>query len=213
MYHVTRQSFGVSKLYCKNINENKTQEISIYFFAFIFFLIGFFRFYLPLINEKHILTLNLIIGFLLISFSVFYLLKYKYSENFLIFLTGCLIFYPICFVNNFIHAIIMGVTMHFTQYLYLVYNIYDYRKKDKSKNIEKSFLDRFYNYLIIIFLYSLIMTAFSFFGEAKNLYLKNLIIIPIVGQMLHFYLDSQLWKFSEKYNRDNTLFYIKKFIK
>jgi len=213
MYHVTRQSFGVSKLYCKNINENKTQEISIYFFAFLFFLIGFFRFYLPIINEKHILTLNLIIGFLLVSFSIFYLLKYRYSENFLIFLTGCLIFYPICFVNNFIHAIIMGVTMHFTQYLYLVYNIYDYRKKDKSKNIEKSFLDRIYNYLIIIFLYSLIMTAFSFFGEAKNLYLKNLIIVPIIGQMLHFYLDSQLWKFSEKYNRDNTLFYINKFIK
>ena len=213
MYHVTRQSFGVSKLYCKNINENKTQEISIYFFAFLFFLIGFFRFYLPIINEEHILTLNLIIGFLLVSFSIFYLLKYRYSENFLIFLTGCLIFYPICFVNNFIHAIIMGVTMHFTQYLYLVYNIYDYRKKDKSKNIEKSFLDRIYNYLIIIFLYSLIMTAFSFFGEAKNLYLKNLIIVPIIGQMLHFYLDSQLWKFSEKYNRDNTLFYINKFIK
>jgi len=213
MYHVTRQSFGVSKLYCKNINENKFQEISIYFVAFLFFLIGFFRFYLPLINEKHILPLNLIIGFFLIFLSIIYLIKYKYSENFLIFLTGCLIFYPICFVNNAVHAIIMGVTMHYTQYLYLVYNIYDHRKKDETKNIKKSFLDKFYNYLIIIFLYSLIMTIFSMFGEANNIHLKHLIIIPIIGQMLHFYLDSQLWKFTEKYNRDNTLFYINKFIK
>ena len=27
----------------------------------------------------------------------------------------------------------------------------------------------------------------------------------ITGQMLHFYLDSQLWKFSVKHNRDVTL--------
>ena len=25
--------------------------------------------------------------------------------------------------------------------------------------------------------------------------------------------DSQLWKFSDKHNKDNTLFYVKKFIK
>ena len=35
-------------------------------------------------------------------------------------------------------------------------------------------------------------------------------IIPIIGQMLHFYLDSQLWKFSEKHNRDNILVHINK---
>ena len=37
---------------------------------------------------------------------------------------------------------------------------------------------------------------------------KNLIIIPILGQMLHFYLDSQLWKFSVRHNRDNVLKFI-----
>ena len=39
------------------------------------------------------------------------------EENFLIFLTGCLIFYPICFVQNPVHAIIMGVTMYIQQKL------------------------------------------------------------------------------------------------
>ena len=49
-------------------------------------------------------------------------------------------------------------------------------------------------------------------GKADEIYLKQLIIIPIIGQMLHFYLDSQLWKFSDKHNRDNTLSYLTKLI-
>ena len=56
------------------------------------------------------------------------------------------------------------------------------------------------------------MTFFSTFGKNQNLSLSNLIIIPIIGQMLHFYLDSQLWKFSIKHNRDNVLKYIQKII-
>ena len=44
MYHVTRQSFGVCKLYTVEINEIKYQEILIYIFNFLFFLIGFLDF-------------------------------------------------------------------------------------------------------------------------------------------------------------------------
>ena len=128
MFHVTRQSFGVCDNY-NEINENKFQEISIYTSAFIFFLIGFFRFYLPIIEEKHILSLNIVLGLMFIGLCFYYLYKYSYSENFLVFVTGCLIFYPMCFVNNPVHAIIMGVTMHYTQYIYLTYNIFDLRKK------------------------------------------------------------------------------------
>ena len=57
------------------------------------------------------------------------------------------------------------------------------------------------------------MTIFLSFRKFDDLYLKQLIIIPILGQMLRFYLDSQLWKFSEKHNRDNTLLHLTKFIK
>jgi len=46
-------------------------------------------------------------------------------------------------------------------------------------------------------------------GKNDTEFLKNLIIIPITGQMLHFYLDSQIWKFSIKHNRENILRYIK----
>ena len=37
MYHVTRQSFGVCKLYTKDISQIKYQENFIYIFNFIFF--------------------------------------------------------------------------------------------------------------------------------------------------------------------------------
>ena len=213
MFHVTRQSFGVCKLYCNKTNENKFQEISIYTIALFFFLIGFFRFYLPIIEQKNILSMNIVIGVLFIFLCLYYLKKYKYSENFFVFLTGCLIFYPMCFVDNPVHAIIMGVTMHYTQYIYLTYNIYSLRKKNQSEINPQTFSNKFFNYFLIIFLYAVVMTGFSLFGQAENIHLEKLIIIPIIGQMLHFYLDSQLWKFSDEHNRNNTLFYLKKIIK
>ena len=52
------------------------------------------------------------------------------------------------------------------------------------------------------------MAILSLTNESKNISIQNLIIIPIIGQMLHFYLDSQLWKFSIKHNRDNVLKHI-----
>ena len=58
-------------------------------------------------------------------------------------------------------------------------------------------------------MYAVIMSILSLFGKSSNEILNFLIIIPIIGQMVHFYLDSQLWKFSKAHNRENTLKYIK----
>lgn len=212
IYHVTRQSFGIGKLYCHNEDEKKYQEILIYIINFIFFMIGYLRFYFPVINDTNIFLVNLVIGFILFLFFTFYLIKFGFSQNFLILVTGCLIFYPICFVSNPVHAIIMGVTMHYTQYIYFTYNVCKLRNQE-SQNLGKSFFSKkIFNYLTIIILYSVFMSILSLFGKYDHTFLKNLIIIPIIGQMLHFYLDSQLWKFSEKYNRENTLVYLKKII-
>ena len=212
MYHVTRQSFGVGKLYCNDDKEKRYQELLIYVINFIFFIVGFFRFYFPIINETNFIYLNISVIFLLLSFFMYYIVKFGFSENFLIFVTGCLIFYPICFVENPVHAIVMGVTMHYTQYLYFTYNVCKMRNANNQVSEKVFFSKKIYNYLAIIIFYSIIMSVFSLFGKYDEAYLKNLIIIPIIGQMLHFYLDSQLWKFSEKHNRDNTLMYLKKLI-
>ena len=61
MYHVTRQSFGVCKLYTNEIQQSKYQQNLIYFFNFLFFLIGFFRFYFPIISTNHLFLLNIVI--------------------------------------------------------------------------------------------------------------------------------------------------------
>ena len=101
----------------------------------------------------------------------------------------------------------MGVNFHYNKYLYL--NIFLKNNRKKKAQTENGENNKFYyNYLFIIIIYSIIMTVFSTFGKSSNLNLNNLIIIPIVGQMLHFYLDSQLWKFSIKHNRENVLKYI-----
>jgi len=212
MYHVTRQSFGVGKLYCNDENEKKSQEIIIYAINFLFFIVGFFRFYFPVIDDTNFIYLNIAVIVLLLGFFAYYLFKFGFSENFLIFVTGCLIFYPICFVENPVHAIIMGVTMHYTQYLYFTYNVCKMRRTNSQVSENVFFTNKIYNYLGIIIIYSIIMSLLSLFGKYDEIYLRNLIIIPIIGQMLHFYLDSQLWKFSEKHNRDNTLTYLKKLI-
>ena len=56
------------------------------------------------------------------------------------------------------------------------------------------------------------MTFFSTMGKLEDSFYKELIFIPILGQMLHFYIDSQVWKFSEKHNRDNVLHHLNKII-
>jgi hypothetical protein len=47
------------------------------------------------------------------------------------------------------------------------------------------------------------MSFFSYY--TKDVINPDLILIPIIGQLLHFYLDSQLWKFSLKHNVENVL--------
>jgi len=136
-----------------------------------------------------------------------FLLEYKkfgFSENFLTLITGVLIFYPVCFVENPVHAIIMGVTMHYSQYLYLTTKVIKERSVENNSTKKSNFL-RFFSVVII---YSLIMSVLSIFGKNESEFLSTLIFIPITGQMLHFYLDSQLWKFSEQHNRENILKYL-----
>ena len=207
VYHVTRQSFGITNLYTKDLDQKKNFVNTIYIFNFIFFFIAFFRFYIPIITNDYLLTLNILIIFLLISVFIYFIYKFKFSENFLTMVTGVLIFYPVCFVSNPVHAIIMGVTMHYSQYLFLTNKVLTKRENEKISLTEENFLFK-NKFLITIIIYSIIMSVLSIFGKNESDFLSSLIIIPITGQMLHFYLDSQLWKFSESHNRENILKYL-----
>ncbi len=201
VYHVTRQSFGIMNLYTKNIEEKKYYSNTIYIFNFIFFLIAFFRFYIPIIENNNLLLLNLLIIILMLISITPQIKKFGYSENTLTLITGVLIFYPVCFVSNPVHAIIMGVTMHYSQYLFLTSKVMNKRSKEDTAH-KKNYLTSFW---VVVGVYAIIMSVLSIFGKNDSEFLKNLIFIPITGQMLHFYLDSQLWKFSVEHNRNNIL--------
>jgi hypothetical protein len=203
LFHVTRQSSGISKLYIKNKDEHIFHINFIYLFGLLFFLIGILRFYVPIINSENILFINILVLCSLFTCFIFYIFKYGFSSNIQTLITGCLIFYPICFVSNPIHGIIMGVTMHYTQYLALTYKITTKRLEDFSKKI---FLN--YKFISTIILYGTVMSILSLSGKNQSETIKALIVIPIIGQMLHFYYDSLLWKFSDPHNRENVLRHI-----
>lgn len=209
IYHVTRQSFGILKLYALKKENINFYSYILYFFNILFFFIGVIRFYTPIVNENDILLLNLIILALFLITFVFSFLKTKKFEENLILSTGVLIFYPICFVENPIHAIIMGVTMHYTQYIALTYKV-THKRLFENKFQKINFLKNYnLKFIIFILFYSTIMTFVSLMGQQADILLKNLIIIAITSQMLHFYIDSQLWKFSEQHNRDNVLKFLR----
>ena len=159
---------------------------------------------MPIISENSLLILNCIVILTMLIVFLFEFKKFGFSENFLTLITGVLIFYPVCFVVNPVHAIIMGVTMHYSQYLYLTSKVINKRNVENNPN-KKS---KIFSFLFIIIVYSLVMSILSIFGKNDSEFLKTLIFIPITGQMLHFYLDSQLWKFSEPHNRKNILKYL-----
>jgi hypothetical protein len=202
IYHVTRQSFGIIKLYEEKNEETNYQKSVLYFFNIIFFFVGYFRFYYPLIKNEHLLFLNFFIIFLFFFVIIFNVIKFKNLKNLLSFITGIIIFYPICFVTNPVHAILMGVTMHYSQYLIMTYKVVKKRETLESFNFNLKFI------FFIIF-YGIIMTFLSFLGKFSDVDLKSLLVIPITFQMLHFYLDSRLWKFSFQHNREYVLKYLK----
>ena len=211
IFHVTRQSVGICKLYKSNENEIKYQENLIYIFNFLFFVIGIFRFYVPIINEGNTFIINMAILSLLVFTFTIYFIKFKNIESLFTLITGVIIFLPICFVDKPIHAIVMGVTMHYTQYLALTYKISSKRNLEKTitGNSKFNFFGiNNYSFIFFIIIYGIFMTLLSTGSSNSNELFKSLLVIPITGQLLHFYLDAYLWKFSVKHNREVTLKHI-----
>ena len=69
-------------------------------------------------------------------------------------------------------------------------------------NLKNLFKNRF---ILIILVYDSIMTVLSLFGKSNHFLYQYLILVPVIGQTLRFYLDSFILKFSEEHNRNNTL--------
>jgi len=206
VFHVARQSYGICNIYSNNKQETKFQEFLIYFFNLAFFAVAIFRWYIPIISEDNILLLNLVAITSITFVSIFYILKFGFSNNFLTFLTGIILFYPMCFAAKPIHGILMGAGMHYAQYIVLTYKVTSERKME-NKFLKKGGFTSYSNapFFLIIISYGLIMGLMSLTKGLEDQMLKNLIIIPLIGQLLHFYLDAVLWRFRDSHNRKVTL--------
>ena len=120
MYHVTRQSIGISKLYKRSINQINFEENIIYIFNILFFVIGFFRFFYPIIQDDYIFNLNVSILFLVLMSIIYSIYKFGLSSNSFTLLIGILIilFASLIHLCNYV-----SVTMHYSQYLAITFNI------------------------------------------------------------------------------------------
>tara|TARA_Y200000002_G_C22609845_1_gene633269 strand:- start:236 stop:1087 length:852 start_codon:yes stop_codon:yes gene_type:complete len=208
IFHVTRQSIGISKLFASNFEQINFQKYVIYGVNILFFIVGILRFNLTNLIQLDTFYITSFVIIVISISSIIFLIKFKDFGNLLTLITGCLIFLPICFMEKPIHALVMGVTMHYSQYLVLTLKVHEGRKKDPDIKMEsKNSFSYFSNFILIISIYGLFMSILAF-APNYDATLKNLIVIPLIGQMIHFYLDTFLWRFQEQHHRDVTYKYI-----
>ena len=205
-YHVTRQSVGITKL---SGTYSKIDTFLIYIFSSICLIIGLAK---PgILNiyfnaNNNFLAVLALLYFLIILFSTkknFALLK-----RFLPLLTGISIYLPLLFFDNLAIATIIGVGMHWCQYLTIMFAINIKKRIEKNSNNFLVFLKK---RILFVLTYSLIMSSLTFLGMPVNQVNKNysvLYLIPIIFQLFHFYIDGFIWKFSDKHIRKSVGSYL-----
>lgn len=214
-YHVNRQSIGIFKIYQKNRGSliNQLFIYSIYIFSFLLCFFGILKFILLneiyLINE--IFLMKITVSFIIINLLILTLLmklKNQFNiDNILNYITSVGIFLPIFFCDKIIHVFAMGVAMHYVQYIFITKSILSRKFQVISKTNDKNIF-RFITpkvLIIYLFVYAVLMIYFSnlnldYKGEKFGIY-----IIPIIFQLLHFYLDMFIWRFSSEHTQKNLV--------
>ncbi len=199
--HVTRQSIGVFRLFAGR--KNFIYELLIYSLSFSWLAIGFYRFYLyeyiqdPIVNElihyaKYLLcTISVLILFL------FY--KSGRTINAIASLaTGMSIYAAYGFVHDVKDAVVIGVGMHWCQYLALTGKIYLLNRPQDTTGMSRKLLITFLILYAIVF--ASIDTEFGSTYQSKNI----LVLIPLTLQLYHYYLDAFIWQFSDPHIRKHT---------
>ena len=207
IYHVTRQSAGICKLYSKNLEVGLFQERFLYIFNALVFL-GILLFHLlKIISVEQAQIFGFFMFLAGICICLFQYFKYKNIENSLITFTGLAMFIPGFFVNEAIHALLAGITMHYTQYLALTMKLT--LSKLKNNIIDNKVLG-IKSYFLLILTYGIIATGLTMFASKNNQeqVFSTLIFFPILGQILHFYIDGLIWKFRDKNIREINLSYL-----
>lgn len=226
-FHVTRQSVGVFKLYSSSNAEGfKQGSFWIYFFSTLFLLIGFFRFYSGVELSADQFKTLIVAGGAACLLATAQLLISLREQNlspqfFLSALTGMLIYYPYCFVTDAEHALIIGVGMHWLQYLSLQFPIYTRRLVDlrpkigptgtdaEPRGLWEDVLTSRAQMISFVALYVMGIAVLDTLGQSRggglSLFTSFLVL---ASYNLHFYCDAFIWKFSNAHIRKEVGAYL-----
>ncbi len=199
-WHVTRQSIGLLKIYrYGNIfYKSLVYSISIFSLAVGLKNPGILSNYFE--GNINLLLSLIFLGYILLISADNSGILSKQLKGLMPLFTGIFIYLPILFFENLTVATAVGVGMHWCQYLAIMWSTYSRKSNFKKQINSKKFILKS---LILIILYSLIMTTFALIGmpdfNSKNPSYTFFYLIPLVFQLYHFYIDGFIWKFSDKH--------------
>jgi hypothetical protein len=207
--HVTRQSIGIYRLY--GGERGDANERAIYGASFGFISIGFARFCLPslplppsLIDAVAPLTqrLSLVLLCWVLACLVLAALQLRNTKRWFAVVTGTAIYFPYCLVQFPQDAIAIGVGMHWCQYLAINYAIHG--RSAFRGGIGYARFCRPGAVVVMIGVYAVVMAAI---GTAMGTSLGPTsiwLLLPLCGQLLHYYIDAFIWRFSDPHIRKNV---------
>jgi len=207
--HVARQSIGVSRLY--GSPRNGLNEFSIYGASAGFLGVGFARFYAPALPlpptvlEMIVVLTPLAEAALLLGIGVCLFLvgdRSGYDRRFFAALTGCAIYAPYCFVSDPRDAIAIGVAMHWCQYLALNAAVYG------RWAIATGGMKRLALAPVVIIAYGVAMATIHPLSPVHLSTAKILVLLPLCGEFVHYYIDAFIWRFSDPHIRKSVGAYI-----
>ncbi len=219
-YHVTRQSIGVNKIYSSaNARATKAAFYYIFLFSTLFLIVGFLRFYSNIQFSPEDITLLTFFSIIACLLPVVFFMKWHVSRDLsplfhLSAFTGALIFLPYCFAAKAEHALLIGVGMHWLQYIALILYIYHRRSEDKSvSGNQNGFWETILSSpsLIVSFLviYPLIVALLNMAGQSNGGWVQTMCSFIVLGSYnLHFYYDAFMWRFSDPHIRKNIGSYL-----
>lgn len=211
-YHVTRQSVGLLKLFG---GKNAKLEFDIYFFSLIFVAIGFLRTSSQYLSPENFLNRTtssllevvdwlgapLIMGctFIYLVLRIYTCRNSLTKESIALYVTGTLLYSPYLYSSP-TTASVIGVSMHWSQYLTLVVAISIHSGKLQPRKLLSN--------RILIGVASIVLVAgviaVSDYSRLVNEINLAILIIPLSIQLLHYYYDSLIWRGSEPHLRETV---------